>query len=462
MTTDPTHKATSIIPGPNINITGTTRERRSFEFWRSLTGHDLAIALNITQTHQIILQASHCDEAIRSAVIALGSMGERLSINNILTLENEQANACHDFAHAQYCIALKRLRERISNDSEGTTNLAIILCFLFTVFEFLQGNDAGSLIHLRSGLNIIKRDYGSLAMGLETVSWVLDPLRYELLTTFAIMDMQSTIWLGQRPLQPPRTVQLDGPGDTPKHIDQFHCVDDASESLNAQIIGTDHFRNMVAAYGGADFPNQVPPEVQAKREYLMVRLKKWPVALEALMEKLRGKIDNTLSQRVAVLKMNYEIALMGLTTCLQPFDQQIYADHEPKFRLIVDLAKCVIRPKDQVVVHGVPNIVAANHATIANPVAVFSFYAGIIRPLFYTAIKCQNLRICREAIALLSASPWREGAWDSAAMARIAARRVQEAEERYVPANLPITDYAAHDQGSLEKDALLGCRCCNG
>ena len=412
--------------------------------------------------HQLVLQASHCDEAIRSAVIALGSMGERLSINNILTLDNEQANACHDFAHAQYCIALKRLRERISNDSEGTTNLAIILCFLFTVFEFLQGNDAGSLIHLRSGLNIIKRDYGSLAMGLRTVSSVLDPLRHELLKTFAIMDMQATIWLGQRPLQPPSSVRLDGPGDTPKHIDRFRCIEDASESLHAQILGIDHFRNMVAAYGGADFPNQVPPEVQAKVEYFMIRLKKWPVALDALMEKLRGEIDITLSQRAAVLRMNYEVALMGLTTCLQPFDQQNYADHEPKFRRIVDLAKCVLGPMDEGVIFGVPNIVAANHATNANPAALFSFYAGIIRPLFYTATKCLNLRICREAIALLSASPWREGAWDSAAMARIAARRVQEVEETYVQTDLPITDYVAHDQVSMETDVLPGCRCCNG
>ena len=374
-------------------------------------------------------------------------MGERLSIHNLLTLENERANACHDFAHVQYCKALKRLRERISNDSEGTTNLAMILCFLFTIFEFLQGNDAGSLIHLRSGLNIIKRDYASLAMGLHTVSPVQDPLRHELLTTFAIMDMQATVWLGERPLQPPLVVPRDEINDTPKHIDRFHCLDDASESLSAQILGTDHFRNMVATYVGADFPNQVPPEVQARREYLLVRLRKWPVALEALMEKLRGKTDTTLLQRVAVLKMNYEIALMGLTTCLQPSEQQIYADHEPKFRLIVDLAKYVIGPLDQVVILGVPDVVVANHASNVNPADVFSFYAGIIRPLFYAAIKCQDLRICREAIALLSASPWREGAWDSAAMARIAARRIQEAEERYVHTDLSITDYVAHGYG---------------
>ena len=443
---DATIKALSIIPGLTMNIAGTDRERRSFAFFCYQTGQQLSTALNITQTHQLILQASHCDEAVRSAVIALGSIGERLSINNLLTLENEEANACHDFAHLQYYKALKRLRERISNDSEGTANLAIILCFLFTIFEFLQGNDAGSLIHLRSGLNILRRDHGSLPMGLQTVSPDQDPLKLEILRTFSIMDMQATVWLGLKTFQAPIMIPLDGPGDAPAYPDQFSSADEASEFLNDEIVSTDHFLRLVAAYDSTESPNQMPPEVHPKKEKLLVRLKKWPVALGALTEKLRGENDTEMSQRVAVLKMNYETTLMRLTTCLQPFDQQIYADHEPEFRLIVGLAKSVIGPTDDLVTLGVQYIVAANNADI-NLVPMFSFYAGVIRPLYFTAIKCQNLRICREAIALLSSSPWREGAWDSAAMARIAARRFQEVEERCMDTNLPMMDHVAHGYG---------------
>ena len=394
-------------------------------------------------THQIILQASHCDEAVRSAVITLGSIGERLSINNLLTLENEQANACHDFACLQYYKALKRLRERISNDCEGSTNLAIILCFLFTVFEFLQGNDTASLIHLRSGLNILQRDHGSLSMALQTVSPDQDPLKHEILRIFGIMDMQATKWLGLKTFQAPIMTRLEGPGDGPRHLDVFSTVDEAAESLNYLILYTYHFRRLVFAYESAECPTQVPPEVHAKGEKFISQLKRWSVSLETLLEKLGVQCDINLSRRVAVLMMNHEMTLISFTAWLHPSGQQIYADHEFDFRQIIDLAKTAIGPTDDIVKLGVEEIVAANNGGI-NPEPMFSFYAGVIQPLYLTAIVCQDVEISRDAITLLSSSPWREGAWDSAAMARIAARRVEEVEERYLDVNPPMMYCIAH------------------
>ena len=442
---DITIKALSIIPGPAISITGTNQERRSFAFFCHQIGQQLSTALKIAQTHQLILQASHCDEAVRCAAVALGSIGERLSINNVLTLDNEQANACHEFAHLQYYKALKRLRERISNDCEGSANLAIVLCFLFTIFEFLQGNDAGSLIHLRSGLNILRRDHGSLSTGLQTVSPDQDPLRHEILRTFSIMDLQATWWLGLKTFQAPIMIPLDGPGNAPAHLEMFSNLQEATESLGYQITAIHHFRRLVAAYDGAESPDQVPPEMHAKREKLLVRWKKWPVALEELTAKLWGEIDAEMSQRIIVMKMNYETHLMLLTACLQQCDQRIYAEHEPEFRKIVDLAKCVIEPMDGLVKLSVQHIVAANNGGSNDPTPMFSFHAGVIHPLYHTAIKCPNLSVCQEAIALLSSSPWREGAWDSATMARIAARRVQEVEERYMNTVPQVMDYVAYD-----------------
>lgn len=384
--------------------------------------------MNITKTHQLILQASHCDETVRSAVIALGSMGERLSINNLLTLENEQANACHEFATLQYYKALKRLRERISSDSEGSANLAILLCFLFAVFEFLQGNDTASLIHLRSGLNILRRDHGSPPTELRAVSPDKDPLTHEILRIFSIMDMQATIWLGLKTFQAPMMIPLDKPDDSPGHLDVFFTLVEASDLLQFQILSTYQFRRLIAAYDCAEFPSRVPPESYVKRKKLITQLKRWYVSLEALIKKRRKENDTEMSQRIAVLKMNYEITLMVLTACLQPSDQQIYADHESNFRNIVALARSVVGSTSDVVKLKVEHMVGANRRG-SNPAPMFSFYSGVIQPLYFTAIKCQNLDICQEAIALLSSSPWREGAWDSATMARIAARRVREDKE---------------------------------
>lgn len=421
---DTTLAALSIISGPTIGIVGTDQERRSFAFFCYQVGQQLSTALNITKIHQFILQASHCDEAVRSAVIALGSIGERLSINNLLTPDNEQANACHDFAVFQYCKALKRLRERISNKPEGSANLAIILCFLFTIFEFLQGNDTASLVHLRSGLKILRRGQTSVPTGLWTVPAEQDPVTHEILRVYSIMDMQATVWLGLKTFQAPIMIPLDGPGDVPAHLDRFSTLDDASQSLNYRIASAYYFRRLTDVHETGESPDQVPLEVIAKKEELRVQLKEWPISLEALIRKLSGELNTEMSQRIAVLKINYETVLMILTACLQPSDRQFYADHELEFRKIVALAKSVVGPMSDL-----EHIVAANNSD-KNPEPLFSFYIGVIQPLYFTAIKCRNLDICREAIALLSSSPWREGAWDSASMARIAARRLQEDDEK--------------------------------
>lgn len=426
---DTTINALSNIPSPIISIAGTDRERRSFAFFCYQIGQQLSTAMNITKTHRLILQASHCDETVRSAVIALGSMGERLSINNLLTLENEQANACHEFATLQYYKALKRLRERISSDSEGSAkNPAILLCFLFAVFEFLQGNDTASLIHLRSGLNILRRDHGSPPTELRAVSPDKDPLTHEILRIFSIMDMQATIWLGLKTFQAPMMIPLDKPDDSPGHLDVFFTLVEASDLLQFQILSTYQFRRLIAAYDCAEFPSRVPPELYVKRKKLIAQLNRWHVSLEALIKKRRKENDTEMSQRIAVLKMNYEITLMVLTACLQPSDQQIYADHESNFRNIVALARSVVGSTSDVVKLKVEDMVGANRRGI-ELAPMFSFYSGVIQPLYFTAIKCQNLDICQEAIALLSSSPWREGAWDSTTMARIAARRVREDKE---------------------------------
>ena len=380
--------------------------------------------------HQLILQISHCDEAVRSAVIALGSIGERLSINNFLTLENEKANACHKFAHFQYYKALKKLRERISNDFGASANLAIILCFLFTIFEFLQGNDAGSLIHLRSGLNILRQDHGSLSTGLRAVTSDPDPLRREILKTFSIMDLQATRWLGLQSFQAPMITMIDGPVGVPVPLDPFSTLEEASESLQYLSASTYHLRRLAAASDTAESPIQIPLEVLTKREELITQSKRWPILFEELTKKRRGQIDTKMSLRIVVLKMNYETILLELTACLQPSSQQVYADHESKFRHIVDLAKSVIGPMEDPVKLGVEHIIAANNTDI-HPTPMFSFYTGFIRPLYLTAINCQNLSVCREAIALLSSSPWREGAWDSATMARIASHKVQDVEKKH-------------------------------
>ena len=131
------------------------QEHQAFHFFRSQTAPQLSSAMRSKFWDSLILQISHSVPAIRHAVIAIGSLGERLDVNNVLTREKHEANKRHEFACSQYYKAISGLRRQLSHEGKKSTEHVLICCFLFICFEFLQGNDIGALQHLQSGLDII-------------------------------------------------------------------------------------------------------------------------------------------------------------------------------------------------------------------------------------------------------------------------------------------------------------------
>lgn len=55
-----------------------------------------------------------------------------------------------------------------------------------------------------------------------------------------------------------------------------------------------------------------------------------------------------------------------------------------------------------------------------------SFLPGAIQPLFITAMRCEDPTLCETAVSMLEEVRWKEGAWDSAVMARIARRYMRQ------------------------------------
>ena len=125
---------------PNFNIFRNDQEHRGFYFFRFQVAEALAIALDSgSHWNRLILQASHYNSIVLHAAIAVGSLGERFKINNVLTSENAEANSRHEFARLQYCKAIGQLRDQLSSGFEPPLEITLFSCFLFCVFEFLQG-----------------------------------------------------------------------------------------------------------------------------------------------------------------------------------------------------------------------------------------------------------------------------------------------------------------------------------
>ena len=406
----------SIPPTPSLAFSGTDQERRGFEYFCWETEAEIGHALNLDLAHKFILQSSHSNNAVRSAIIALGSLAEHLQVNSNLPFHKQQASSrCHGFAQAQYGQALKQLRAQIANDPRHSESLAIVSCFLFTLFEFLQGNDTLSMVHIRSGLNMIRHQDGPLNL-----------LRLELLHIFSTMEIQTTQWIGFKSSQAPK-IDPAALGPRLVEVEKFFNIEDAAIAMTFLTTKLYHFRRVVInAAGRLD-----SPDILASKRDLGMQLEWWPLALDRLLVDLDTGLSVEMLHRTFVMRMNHAMARIAFGACLHEDEERVFRAHLPDFRSIIWLAKTVIRPTSDLIQSRVQRIVAANNAGI-NPVAVFSFYAGVIEPLYMTAIQCTDPKVCREAIHLLSSPPWREGAWDSAQMARMAERKVRQLEKRAI------------------------------
>ena len=407
---------------PSNSLPGTEQERRSFEFFRRNTGPRIFTAFRLVVSHHLILQACHTDIAVRSAVVALGAMGQRLLINDKAICKDERANAHQQFSYYQYYKALRHLRQQIIADPQRSVDSTLMSCFLFTCFESIRGNDAGLLVHLRCGLDILRRNHGALLID---PSSDRIPLRQELITTFSQMDIDCTMYLDERSLSSPAIPLLDSPNHSPLSSQSFSSLEDAAESLNFQMRRIYYFRRRMAVSSGTR-----PYTAVSEQQDLSLELDEWTLALEALSMLLGNVLSMDMMHRITVMKMNHLTTQIVLAAVLQEDKDRLYRESKSKFLEIVSLAQSVVKPPNDAspVEARVQRIIAANSSGTGSSPA-FALYAGLVHPLHITAIKCQDIDISRKALWLMLDEPWREKTWDSATMARLAKRKVQKSED---------------------------------
>lgn len=389
---------------------------------------------NLRSVYQLILQISHSDDAIRSAIVALGSTGEQLHTCDSLAVQRERSSPNHDFTRIQYCKALQHLQRQIDSNSEHSVAYTIVLCILFCIFEFLQGNDVGVLTHLKGGLSLLNQDYSRVSSGLAKLSPHGD-LDHEILTIFSAMNVQAALWLGLDDLpssfmwlpQPAAGVGGSGliygqDGDSQPSV--FSTIDEISESLNHHTTQVHAFRMFITSCHQRSIQDPIFKGLYAEKHRLISQYQQWSSAVHVTEIELGSTITSDDACRLAAMKMNYTIVHILLHTFLEDDRKlQIYEAFEADFCKILTLSTAILQPMNDLAKLRIQRVVTANNMGVS-PASV-SLYSGVIAPIYYTAIKCRNLGISRCAVTRLREAPWREGAWDSLVMANIAEKQIR-------------------------------------
>ncbi|KAL8798927.1 MAG: hypothetical protein Q9182_006274 [Xanthomendoza sp. 2 TL-2023] len=414
---------------------GSMDELRGFDYFRLQTSQDLAYSLNAS-LQELVLQNSHHHDAIKHGAIALGLLGETIRINSSSPSSNTlpPAFAQHEFARSQYYKAIRILQRDIGRDERGAVEIALISCFLFIVFEFLQGNDQSATTHLRSGLAILRKQYfpqaGSNSVTNEYLK--LNSMQFEIARIFHILDMQATMWLDLRSFQDKPYIPIDG-GPASRHVapTSFESLEVACDDLINLITRVYNFRRYASKHDYAPSTDDVPRAIYAERDALLDEL---DVHRHRLSSFLARQIDAQTPEdphRITILRINRKVTTMMLATYLEPHEERFYAQCMSHFWQIMSLATFILRQTPEMP-RRVVQIVHANNQAEDTPYGrrLFSFFAGLIQPLYFTAIKCREKVTAQKAVDLLEMEPWREGAWDSAAMAKIARRKIKELEKK--------------------------------
>ncbi|KAL2037077.1 hypothetical protein N7G274_010204 [Stereocaulon virgatum] len=388
--------AVAVARGPDVGIQGTDTERQGFEFFYTSISWKVAKLMNLKTSHQFILQASHVDKAVLSAIVAVGYIGRKCRNDANMIPGSANNKPVDDFAHRQYCKTLNHLQGLISEKPNRPIEFTVITCFLLVLFEFFRGDYQAAMVHIRSGINILHPSVRPL----QSVS----SLKQELFRAFSIGSIAA-----------PYTRQL---SQSSRYLRGFSTLEEAAISLSFLVARVHHYRQFSRLYQRITALELTPLSLAIPGEDVHPNLDavKCAVTLDVFLESVSTAVDEGESTRIAIMRINRITQYVILSTTLQPITEKYYVSCEPYFREIVSLAASVIRQTNGEIVP-VGDIVAASNLQGSRVSGDTMFHEGLIYPLFFTAVKCENAGIRGQAISLLINSPWQEGPWNSARVA---------------------------------------------
>ena len=409
-------------------------ERRYYEYFQCKTRQQINDAFgSSTRVHQLILQASHSNISIKHTVIALGSLTEHLDGVKFRSHDLNQGMRCLSYADTQYIKGIRQLQKDMTAFSKPSPELVLVSCLLLSLFDFLRGEEAAARVHLAAGIDILRRCFAPelqiLTESLTTQLHRLSLLVMDFARIFSVMDLHASIWLGRPSFSSAPMIHPEI-NTVPFQIGTNPSLDDVSTSLNFQIMHSHAFHHENApSYDSLEAPHMLF-HIFTEKERLLSELQQWPSLLLRSLSTL-PPLTGDQSDRVALMRMNYHSIFVTVSSFFNQPSTSCHESFEGHISQIVANAYLILGRKTSISSHDrLLHAVALNcQEPDPNNIPMLAFVTGAIQPLYLAATKCQDPQTCQEAIALLEKNPWREGAWDSATMARLARKELEGRSE---------------------------------
>ncbi|KUJ15590.1 uncharacterized protein LY89DRAFT_720109 [Mollisia scopiformis] len=407
ISTETPKNSTDLIQRISVHIPGNAEEKRGFDFFLQSTAAELSGYYDSSFWENLILAASAQKASLRHAVIALGALHEdfsrkTLKSSSTLSVDDQKSQ----FALNQYAKAIGALRRSLSSRKEEPIT-ALMSCILFVCFDSLRGWFESAMVHLQSGLTIL-RDMRWSSTENHIIEDSIAPL-------FVRLSIQSIIYVDAKSTHDRTDFArklMDAYGKEMAIPEEFESLEEARNAFNQAADG--FFRANYMWDG--DLPVVLQPtESHAIFDKCISQMSLWNIAFEKFMASKSKILTIREVQGAALLKIHHTTAkvMAGVhpdTSDMRPVFETVkvgmFWQYLDDFQIIINLSRPLIAATEQ-------------NAKNGKPPLTFNSDLGLIGPLYYVCINCPSVPIRTTAMELLLRFPRREGMWNSVLIAQM-------------------------------------------
>ncbi|KAL2830480.1 hypothetical protein BDW59DRAFT_141019 [Aspergillus cavernicola] len=382
-----------VVYTPRASFATTGAEKHSLDFFLAQMRSRFPLHFSAP-----VLQAAHREDVLGHAVIALGAMQQVYEYDDSSAIGTWSPMS--QFAMQQYGKALRSLQDRVILHGRGvkTTSPDIILisCIFFACFECLRGGIQAAIVHMRSGLNLL-REYER-----DPRTGQLVPKR-TMRSLFTRLDNQIIEMRGSSLSVTSPQDNLEVVAGDPVPEDNVH---DALNSLWNHILHGMLDSARAVAKGEPAGAAINTPQNDVKRNMMQLHQ---TFIQDPHTPTSPSVLAGDYGQDSDILRIWFLLSPMLLTAhTWDPADA--WGPHNDNFARIVALAE------------GYLDRTSRNHPSRKRS---FTFSLGIVPPLVLTATRSRDPNVQQKALYLLSICNRREGIWDSKLAVQFASRTIE-------------------------------------
>jgi hypothetical protein len=330
---------------------------------------------------------------------------------------SQQSNVDNSsFALRQYTKALEGTRMSL-NDKDQSVIVTLMSCILFFCFESLRGQLTTAVIHLRSGLDILRLSYlqgDALSIDSKTV------IKDDILSVFTRLGFQANYFVDRtHPINQLLVVHQLQSLSTHR-LKRMSTLEEAQATLYACLNGTmfsNHAKDPISDVNSFDTEYHMTrcaqlilfgdpsAEFVKGREKALSALDEWHTSFKEFVRAQEGFMDSKDIKGSTLLKIHHLVAVLMLTTaCGCPKKKTDFESAMPDFKQLLEWSKFLL---------------IGNQSIMTAVTPAISPDVDIIAPMFFVVTKCPDSTLRAEAKEILASGPRREGIWDASVAVKI-------------------------------------------